>query len=163
MAAHSTYVLGRRHPRLCLAHNFAYLAAWPSTAWCGAAGRQPAHRRYRPKAGPDDVLVAMTFEPYRSEVVDAVRYSARDRRCRHHRASPTAAASPIALAADHVFVVPTETPQFFTSAVAAAALLEALMAFVNCRGRRGGHRQHRAVPPEAPPPGRLLGKEGSET
>jgi DNA-binding MurR/RpiR family transcriptional regulator len=38
--------------------------------------------------------------------------------------------SPIALLAEQTYVVPTETPQFFTSTVAAAALLETLMAFV---------------------------------
>ena len=32
--------------------------------------------------------------------------------------------------AEQTFVVPTETPQFFTSTVAAAALLESQMAFV---------------------------------
>ena len=39
-------------------------------------------------------------------------------------------ASPIAIGARHVFCVPTETTQFFTSTVALAALLETLMAFV---------------------------------
>jgi hypothetical protein len=33
-------------------------------------------------------------------------------------------------AADHAFVIPTDTPQFFTSTVTTAAFLETLMAFV---------------------------------
>jgi len=80
------------------------------------------------KAGPEDVLVALTFKPYRSEVVDAVS-------CARAQGAAIVAltdsrSSPIAVAARHAFVVPTETPQFFTSTVAAAALLETLMAFV---------------------------------
>ena len=80
------------------------------------------------KASARDVLLALTFEPYRTEVVAAVRSAAAqgaaviavtDRR-----------AAPIARTAEHVFIIPTETPQFFTSTVAAAALLETLMAFV---------------------------------
>ena len=39
-------------------------------------------------------------------------------------------ASPLVRGAAHSFVVPCETPQFFTSAVAIGALLETLMAFV---------------------------------
>ena len=70
----------------------------------------------------------MTFDPYRSEVVDAVRV-ARDQGCAVVALSDSRA-SPIAIGADHVFVIPTDTPQFFTSGVAAAALLEALVAFV---------------------------------
>ena len=103
----------------------------------------------------------MTFEPYRSEVVDAVRI-ARDQGVTIIAISDSRA-SPIALSADHVFVVPTETPQFFTSAVAAAALLEALMAFVIAEAgediianiERFHQRRHRL--------GVYLGKEGSET
>jgi DNA-binding MurR/RpiR family transcriptional regulator len=38
--------------------------------------------------------------------------------------------APIALAATHAFIVPTETPQYFSSAIGAVALLETLLAFM---------------------------------
>jgi DNA-binding MurR/RpiR family transcriptional regulator len=38
--------------------------------------------------------------------------------------------APIAIGAQHVFVLPTDSPQFFTSMVAVAALIETIMAFV---------------------------------
>jgi len=127
VAARSTYVLGVGIA-FALAHNFAYLArmAFDRVVAVPQDGSLPIDDIAA--AGPEDVLVAMTFEPYRSEVVDAVR-AARDQGVSIVAISDSRA-SPIALSADHVFVVPTETPQFFTSAVAAAALLEALMAFV---------------------------------
>ena len=80
------------------------------------------------RAGPGDVVLAMTFEPYRSEVVQAVRLAAEQGAT--VIALSDSRSSPIVLAADHGFVVPTDTPQFFTSTVAALALLETLMAFV---------------------------------
>ena len=74
------------------------------------------------------MLVATTFQPYRTEVVLAVQAA-------HEQgvdiiAITDSVASPIALDAAHVFCVPTETAQFFTSTVALSALFETLMAFV---------------------------------
>ncbi len=80
------------------------------------------------RAGSDDVLLAMTFKPYRTEVVEAVEIA--------RRQGVTvigisdSAASPIVTGSEHQFVVRTETPQFFTSTFATLALLESLMAFV---------------------------------
>lgn len=127
VAARATYVLGVGFA-YALAHNFAYLArmALNTVAAVPQDGSLPIDDIAR--AGPEDVLVAMTFEPYRVEVVDAVRV-ARDQGCAVVALSDSRT-SPIAIGAEHVFVIPTETPQFFTSGVAAAALLEALMAFV---------------------------------
>ena len=127
VAAHTTYVLGVGIA-YALAHNVAYLArrAFDRVVAVPRDGSLPIDDIA--KAGPQDVLVAMTFEPYRSEVVEAVRV-ARDQGVTII-ALTDSRVSPIAEPADHVFVVPTETPQFFTSAVAAAALLEMIMAFV---------------------------------
>ncbi len=80
------------------------------------------------KAWPEDVLLAMTFEPYRVEVIEAVD-AAREKGL-SIIAVTDSRASPIAIGADHVFVAPTRTPQFFNSTVGATALLETLMAFV---------------------------------
>jgi len=80
------------------------------------------------RAGPNDVLIAMTFHPYRVEVVEAVALA--------RRQGVTvigisdSAASPIVIGSDHAFVVPTESPQFFTSTFSLLALMETLMAFV---------------------------------
>lgn len=125
--ARCTYVLGVGILS-ALAHNFAYLArmGFETVVAVPRDGSLPIDDIA--KAGPADVVLAMTFNPYRIEVVDAVR---------HAKAQGAAVialtdsrASPIAVGAAHIFIVPTETPQFFTSAVAAAALLETLMAFV---------------------------------
>ena len=62
------------------------------------------------RAGPDDVLIAMTFHPYRVEVVEAVALA--------RRQGVTvigisdSAASPVVIGSEHAFVVPTESPQF---------------------------------------------------
>lgn len=79
-------------------------------------------------AGPDDVLIAITCKPYRTEVVEAVRI-ARDQGVKVIGISDSAA-SPIVVNATHGFVIRCETPQFFPSSVATLALLETLLSFV---------------------------------
>jgi DNA-binding MurR/RpiR family transcriptional regulator len=127
VAARTTYVLGIGISH-ALANNFAYLArmALDNVVAVPRDGSLPIDDIAR--IGRRDVLLAMTFKPYRSEVVDAVR-------CAAEQGAKVigltdSRSSPIALAADQAFVIPTETPQFFTSTVAAAALLETIMAFV---------------------------------
>lgn len=75
-----------------------------------------------------DVLVAMTFKPYRREVVDAVEL-AQELGLTLIGISDSPA-SPLITGSTYGFVVPTETPQFFTSTIALQALLETLIAFV---------------------------------
>ncbi|MEM9564796.1 MAG: MurR/RpiR family transcriptional regulator [Actinomycetota bacterium] len=75
-----------------------------------------------------DALVAMTFHPYRTEIVDAVRLAV-------ERSVPVIAitdshASPLVPLARHAFVVPNDSPLPFSSNVAATALLETLLAFM---------------------------------
>ena len=70
----------------------------------------------------------MTFKPYRTEVVEAVEVA-------HEQgvkiiALSDSPAAPILRGAAYEFIVPTQTPQFFTSTIALAAFLETLMAFV---------------------------------
>lgn len=80
---------------------------------------------------PKDALVALTFQPYRAETLQAVR-----------RARETGAAivgvtdsvtSPLARLSDHLLVAPTHTPQFFESHAAVTALLEGLIAVLVAR------------------------------
>lgn len=127
VAARTTYVLGVGIAH-ALAQSFAYLArmAIENVVAVPREGGLPIDDVAR--AGRGDVLLAMTFKPYRTEVVEAVR-AAKDQGAVVVAISD-ARSSPILLAVDHGFVVPTETPQFFTSMVAVTALLEAVMAFV---------------------------------
>lgn len=79
-------------------------------------------------ANKDDVVIAITCRPYRTEVVEAVM-RAREQGMRIIAISDSLA-SPIIRAADHGFVIACDTPQFFPSSVATIALLEMLLSFV---------------------------------
>ncbi|MEM7275236.1 MAG: MurR/RpiR family transcriptional regulator [Actinomycetota bacterium] len=124
--ARSTNVLGVGTARP-LAENFAYVASMAigsvsAIPTIGLAIDDVARMR------SDEVLIAMTFSPYRSEIVDAVALAA-------ERDVPIVAvtdswAAPIAGPATHSFVVPNDSPLPFSSNVAAVALLESLLAFV---------------------------------
>ncbi|MDX1401066.1 MAG: MurR/RpiR family transcriptional regulator [Kiloniellales bacterium] len=80
------------------------------------------------RIGRKDLLLAMTFQPYRNEVVEAVALARR--RGATIVAMTDSRTSPIAIGADQVFVVPSSTPQFFPSAAPAMILMEALLAFM---------------------------------
>jgi DNA-binding MurR/RpiR family transcriptional regulator len=75
-----------------------------------------------------DVLVAMTFSPYRAEIVEAVRLAV-DRSVAVIAVTDSHA-SPLVPMATHAFVVPNDSPLPFSSNVAATALLETLLAFM---------------------------------
>lgn len=111
-----------------LARNFAYLAgmAMDQVEAIPRPGSVAADDLAR--AGADDVLIAMTFKPYRREVVEAVQL-ARDQGLTIIGISDSPA-SPLIAGSAHGFVVQSETPQFFPSIVATVAILETLIAFV---------------------------------
>ena len=125
--ARATFVLGMgiANP---LARNFSYLAsmAVDTVQAIPQDGALPSDSLARAVAG--DVLLAMTFKPYRRDVVEAVEL-ARGQGLTILALSDSPA-SPILRHAQHGFLVPVDTPQFFTSTVALSAFLEALMAFV---------------------------------
>ncbi len=127
IASRKTYVLGVGVSH-ALAHNFTYLArmALDDVVAIPLDGSLPVDDIA--KAGPDDVLLAMTFEPYRTEVVEAVEQAAAQGVT--IIALSDSRASPVLLAADQGFVIATDSPQFFTSTVGTTAFLETLMAFV---------------------------------
>lgn len=79
-------------------------------------------------ADSQDILIAITCKPYRSEVVDAVKI-AREQGMKVIGISDSPA-SPIIAGSDHGFVVAADTPQFFPSSVSTIALLETLLSFV---------------------------------
>ena len=122
-----TYVIGVG-ANYALAQNFAYLAgmATEQVVAVPREGNVPMDSVVR--AGPSDVVVAMTFEPYRSEVVDAT--DAARRQGATIVAITDSHGSPIALGADFVMLAPSSTPQFFPSTLAAAAILETLASFI---------------------------------
>lgn len=127
VAARKTWVLGVgiNHS---LAQSFAYLAdmAIDSVRAIPRDGNLAIDDLAR--ANAEDVLLAMTFKPYRTEVVDAVQL-AQEQGVTVIGISDSLAA-PILAKAQHSFVVPTDSAQFFTSVFSTAALLETLMAFV---------------------------------
>lgn len=125
--ARKTWVLGVGINH-ALAQNFAYLAdmARDNIQAIPREGNLAVDDLAR--AGAQDVLLAMTFKPYRSEVVDAVRI-ARSQKTTIIGISDSPA-SPIVAGSEHGFVVQTDTAQFFTSTFSTGALLETLMAFV---------------------------------
>lgn len=125
-AARRTNVLGVGTARP-LAENFAYVAgmAVDNIAAIPAIGLAIDDVARMSAA---DVLVAMTFSPYRTEIVNAVHLAA-------EREVPVIAvtdsrAAPIVAPATHAFVVPNDSPLPFSSNIATVALLEALLAFI---------------------------------
>ena len=131
VAARRTFVLGVgiANP---LVRNFAYIAgmAFDTVTAIPQAGSLPVDDLAR--AGPEDALVAMTFKPWRREVVEAVE-AARHQHVQVIAISDSLAA-PIMSGAAHRFIVPTETPHAFTSTIALSAFLETLVAMLIARG-----------------------------
>lgn len=127
VAARHTYVLGVGINHT-LARSFAYLAdmALENVEAIPRDGSLAIDDIGR--AGKKDVLIAMSFKPLRSDVVNTVNL-AREQGVTVIGISDSPA-SPLVAGNEHGFVVQTESPQFFTSTVAASALLETLMAFV---------------------------------
>ncbi|NOC93601.1 MurR/RpiR family transcriptional regulator [Ruegeria sp. HKCCD6604] len=110
------------------ARNFTYLAS---------TGMKQFHAIPRPGSTPvddlawadeQDVLIAITCHPYRTEVIEAIKL-ARQQGLTVIGISDSPA-SPVILNAHHGFVVAADTPQFFPSSVSTIALLETLLSFV---------------------------------
>ena len=82
--------------------------------------------------GREDVLIAVSFDPYTRETVQAAHYATAA------GASLVAITdsqlSPLAEGASHAFVVTNSSASFFRSLVAAMALAEAIVAFLLARG-----------------------------
>lgn len=92
-------------------------------------------------ATPHDVLVALTFQPYRAETMRAAR--------RAQKMGATVIGvtdrltAPLAMLSDHLLITPTHTPQFFQSHAAATALLETLVAVLVARQATRPRRKSR--------------------
>jgi DNA-binding MurR/RpiR family transcriptional regulator len=127
VASRRTYVIGVG-ANYALARNFEYLTRMAVENVAAVPHEGNAAMDDIVRAGPEDVVVAMTFEPYRAEVVEATR-AAKDQGATVVAISDSHG-SPIAVGAHHVIVAPSETPQFFPSTLAAAAALEILASFI---------------------------------
>lgn len=117
-----------------LAQGFHYVArmALPKLALAPQQGGLPVDDLTDLRAG--DVVLVLTFRPYRQETIDAARLT--KQRGAKLIAVTDSGAAPLAGDADVLFAVPLETPQFFPSMVAAQALLETLLAFIVARAGR---------------------------
>lgn len=130
LGASRVYVLGMGSA-YSLAHQFWYVArmAFNHISPIPRHGSLPiddlAHIE------PGDLLIAMTFQPYRSETMDAVRLAGR--RGATIAGITDSATSPLARAADYALICPTSTPQFFASHAAVIGLLETLAALLVAR------------------------------
>lgn len=127
LGARATFVLGLGAMN-AFARQFAYLLsmALDNVVSLPRDGLLPADGLVR--AGKGDVLLAMTFKPCRRDVVETVETAAAEGV--EVIAISDSRAAPIFAGAAHRFLVPTDTPQFFTSTVALTALLETMIAFV---------------------------------
>ena len=82
--------------------------------------------------GPKDLLFALTFQPYRTEVLDAVHMA------QQNGVSVVGLSdsltSPLTRTVNYPLVCPTHTPQFFQSNAAVISVLETLTALLVAKG-----------------------------
>lgn len=123
--ANHVYVLGVG-AAYSLAHQFWYVArmAFEHLSLIPRLGSHPLDDLAYIKQ--QDVLLALTFQPYRTETIAALEL-ARKKGLRVVGITDSAA-SPVARDADISLVCPTHTPHFFSSHAAVTALLETLIA-----------------------------------
>ncbi len=130
LAAQRVFVLGvgAAYP---LAFSFWYVArmAFDHLQVLPRHGSLPGDDLARMMRG--DMLIALTFQPYRGEIVQAAEQAMkRGARVLGVTDSQT---SPLIKAVDMALIAPTHTPQFFQSGSAVMALLETLIAVLVAR------------------------------
>lgn len=125
--AKRTFVLGVGVANAAV-QNFAYVAsmALDNVFALPNGGMLPADRLAH--ATLNDILIAVTFAPFRTEVIDAVNLA-------REIGVPIIgitdiSSNPMLVHAKHKVIVPVQTPQFFTSTVGLTAFFEMLTAFV---------------------------------
>jgi DNA-binding MurR/RpiR family transcriptional regulator len=87
------------------------------------------------RMGAKDVLLVMTFEPYRREVVEAAIQA--NRQGAAVMALTDSWKSPVIASARQSFIIPAAAPHLFTSIIALSAVLELLIAFIIKEGKKG--------------------------
>ena len=125
------------------AQYFGYLANLAFTNWQIIGQNGVAASTALTGMTPDDALLVIMKDPYARRSVDATQVA--------HEAGAfvtvisDSALCPAAQHATHSFVVPTESPQFFSSYVATLVLLESLMGMVIRRAGKDSGRRLKAV------------------
>ncbi|MEM7293142.1 MAG: MurR/RpiR family transcriptional regulator [Pseudomonadota bacterium] len=127
VASHTTYILGVGAVH-SMAHNFWYVTrmALDNLVQIPRMGSLPSDDLVNARNG--DVLISMTFAPYRSDVIEATAM-AKEQGATILAITDTLS-SPIVAGADFAFITPNKTPQIFPSHMAVLALLETLTAFI---------------------------------
>lgn len=130
LAAERVFVLGLG-AAYSLAHQFWYVArmGFGHITPVPRHGSQPIDDLAL--IGEKELLIALTFQPYRAETMDAVRLA--KRRKAFVAGITDSTTSPLAREADQVLICPTSTPHFFQSQAAATGLLETLIALLVAR------------------------------
>ena len=130
-AARRIYVVGMRkcYPVAFYFHYACRMFGAQVTLLNGWAGTLSDELR---DLGPEDALLAVSFEPYTRETVTAARHAAAAGA--DVVAITDSAVSPLGAEARHVLLVANASPSFFRSLVGAMALAEALVAFLVARG-----------------------------
>ena len=129
--ARQAYVLGSRSS-YSLAHYFFYVGRMAMPNLNLVPRHVSAPFDDLALVGDRDVVLALSYAPYAKDTLQACEYA----KLRGARliAITDSVAAPLAYLADHVLIVPTQSPQYFASAVAIMALLETLLAFVVAKG-----------------------------
>lgn len=117
-----------------------YLAGMALKNWHCIDWEKPDAAAALADMGKEDTILTMTFEPYAARTVGFTR-AAKDLGA-HIIALTDTVASPIADVADDLFLVSTDSPQFFTSHVAVLVLLESL---VGMAARKAGQAAQKRI------------------
>lgn len=110
---------------------FAYLAQWFSRNWLVAGKNGTTLAATLARLGPGDAILAVSKAPYASRTVAALR--AGNERGANTLVITDSHSSPTLEFADHVFIVPTESPQFFSSYAATLVLIETIITMLLTR------------------------------
>jgi len=102
-----------------------YQAQWITSNWHVAGRNGTSTAAILSRMGPDDALFVLVKTPYAARSVNALR-AARDKAVATIVVTDSHAA-PALRFADHAFVVPTVSPNFFSSYAATLVLFEALV------------------------------------
>ncbi|MCP5197167.1 MAG: MurR/RpiR family transcriptional regulator [Gammaproteobacteria bacterium] len=129
--ARQAYVLGSRSA-YSLAHYFFYVGRMAMPNLNLAPRHVSAPFDDLALVGDRDVVLALSYQPYAKDTLQASQYA--QSRGAKLIVMTDSVAAPLAYLTDLVFVVPTQSPQYFASAVAIMALLETLLAFVVTQG-----------------------------
>lgn len=114
-----------------LVDYFGYQAQWVARNWRVADRGGTSTAAMLLQMGPGDAAFVLTKTPYAARSIQALQ-AARDRGLTTIAVTDSHA-SPALPLADHAFVVPTESPNFFSSYAASLVLVETLMTLLLAR------------------------------